>query len=62
MTNRKLKVSRRRFIKGAIKGAIASSIVVKGFPDIVPASVFGANAPGNRINVGAIGVMHFAWT
>jgi predicted dehydrogenase len=26
-----------------------------GFPSIVPASVFGATAPGNRINVGAIG-------
>jgi predicted dehydrogenase len=27
-----------------------------GFPTIVPASVFGATAPSNRINVGAIGV------
>jgi predicted dehydrogenase len=27
-----------------------------GFPAIVPASVFGENAPSNRINIGAIGV------
>jgi hypothetical protein len=26
------------------------------FPAIVPASVFGQNAPSNRINVGAIGI------
>ena len=48
-------VSRRRFIKTAVKGAIASSVALKGFPDIVPASVFGEHAPSNRINVGAIG-------
>ena len=30
--------------------------VVAGFPAIVPFSVFGANSPSNRINVGAIGV------
>lgn len=33
----------------AVAGAAA------GFPAIVPASVFGQNAPSNRINVGAIG-------
>ena len=48
-------VSRRGFIKTAVKGAIASSVALKGFPDIVPASVFGEHAPSNRINVGAIG-------
>ena len=39
--------SRRSFIKAAL-GA--------GFPAIVPSSVFGQNAPSNRINIGAIGV------
>src|SRR5947208_16738312 len=45
------KPSRREFLK---KGAGAA--VVAGFPAIVPSSVFGQNSPGNRINVGAIGV------
>ncbi|GAB3921484.1 Gfo/Idh/MocA family oxidoreductase [Larkinella terrae] len=38
------------------KGALATTALVSGFPSIVPASVFGKNAPSNRINVGAIGV------
>ena len=42
--------SRREFVKSAGKVALAA-----GFPAIVPASVFGASAPSNRINVGAIG-------
>ncbi|MFA6113704.1 MAG: Gfo/Idh/MocA family oxidoreductase [Sphingomonas sp.] len=41
--------SRRDLIK---TGAIAAV----GFPSIVPASVFGQNAPSKRINIGAIGV------
>lgn len=41
-------LSRRRFL-GATTAAIAA-------PTIVPSSVFGANAPSNRITVGAIGV------
>ena len=48
-------VSRRGFIKTAAKGVIATSVALRGFPDIVPASVFGEHAPSNRINVGAIG-------
>lgn len=43
--------SRRSFIKATL-GAAA----VTGFPAIVPSSVFGQNAPSNRINIGAIGV------
>src|ERR1700712_1498005 len=39
--------SRRSFLQA---GAAA------GFPAIVPFSVFGKNAPSNRINIGAIGV------
>ena len=48
------KMGRRRFLATAGKGVVASSVVA-GFPAIVPASVFGAASPGNRINVGAIG-------
>jgi predicted dehydrogenase len=43
--------TRRDFLKVSIGAAAAI-----GFPTIVPASVFGQNAPSNRINVGAIGV------
>ncbi|MGH9370864.1 MAG: Gfo/Idh/MocA family protein [Vicinamibacterales bacterium] len=46
--------SRRGFMKVAGKGLVATSVAA-GFPAIVPASVFGANSPGDRINVGAIG-------
>jgi predicted dehydrogenase len=35
-------------------GAVLAASPV-GFPTIVPASVFGPNAPSNRINIGAIG-------
>jgi hypothetical protein len=38
--------SRRNFLNSA---------VLAGFPAIVPSSVLGKTAPGNRINVGAIG-------
>ena len=42
-------ISRRTLIKSSAAAAI-------GFPAIVPSSVFGATAPGNRITIGAIGV------
>ena len=48
---RKSDSSRRAFLKMSAGTAAAA-----GFPAIVPASVFGRNAPSNRINVGAIGV------
>ena len=51
---RRSQASRREFIATAGKSIVASSIVA-GFPAIVPASVFGAASPSNRINVGAIG-------
>ena len=47
--------NRREFMKEAGKGLAASSILAAGFPTIVPASVLGPNAPGNRINIGAKG-------
>ena len=43
--------SRRRFLKTSV-----GAVVAAGFPAIVPSSVFGASAPSNRINIGAIGV------
>jgi predicted dehydrogenase len=58
--NQTNQLSRRGFIKSAVKGGIASSIVLRGFPSIVPASVFGSLAPSNRINVGSIGTGRIA--
>ena len=46
--------SRRDFLAAAGKSMVATSVVA-GFPSIVPSSVFGAAAPSNRINIGAIG-------
>src|SRR3954454_13818096 len=48
------RTSRRQFLKAAGQG-VAVSAVAAGFPAIVPASVLGALAPSNRINIGAIG-------
>lgn len=47
---KKSKQSRRAFLSNSLK---ASAIMA--FPSIVPNSVFGKNAPSNRINVAAIG-------
>jgi hypothetical protein len=47
-------LSRRDFLGNTIKTAIGTSIAMS-FPSIVPSSVFGRNAPSNRINIGAIG-------
>ena len=47
---KKNKQSRREFLSNSIK---ASALLA--LPSIVPASVFGKNAPSNRINVAAIG-------
>ncbi|WP_428667171.1 Gfo/Idh/MocA family protein [Runella sp.] len=46
-------VSRRKFLALTAKGAVASTVI--GVPTIVPASVFGKNAPSNKINIGQIG-------
>jgi predicted dehydrogenase len=46
--------SRRSFLTTAASG-LGASMVVAGFPSIVPASVLGAASPSHRINVGAIG-------
>ena len=51
--------TRRSFLSAAGKAAAAVSVAT-GFPAIVPSSVLGATSPGNRINVGAIGVGRIA--
>jgi predicted dehydrogenase len=43
-------ISRRSILKTGAAAAVA------GFPAIVPSTVFGQNAPSNRVNIGAIGV------
>jgi predicted dehydrogenase len=48
------RLTRRQALSLAAKGGGAAAVAA-GFPSIVPPSVFGANAPSNRINVGAIG-------
>ncbi|GAA4801862.1 Gfo/Idh/MocA family oxidoreductase [Olivibacter ginsenosidimutans] len=47
-------LTRRKFIKQSVKGS-AVLFTAATFPTIVPASVFGKNAPSNRIHVGQIG-------
>lgn len=44
-------MKRRKFINNSLMTTAA----VVGFPTIVPASVFGKNAPSNKINIGQIG-------
>lgn len=44
-------MKRRKFINRTALGATA----MVGFPTIVPANVFGKNAPSNKINIGQIG-------
>jgi predicted dehydrogenase len=50
----KKQTTRRKFLTDSAKAAIGTGIAFS-FPSIVPASVFGRNAPSNRINVAAIG-------
>lgn len=44
-------MKRRTFINKSLVGAVG----IAGFPTIVPSSVFGKNAPSNKINVAQIG-------
>jgi myo-inositol 2-dehydrogenase/D-chiro-inositol 1-dehydrogenase len=46
-------MNRRHFLKNSAVAASAISTV--GIPTIVPATVFGKNAPSNRIPIGLIG-------
>ena len=47
-------IRRRKFISDTVKTSVATALAVN-FPMIVPASVFGKNAPSNLINVASIG-------
>lgn len=49
---KKTQQSRRNFLKTSAVAAVGTFAI----PTIVPSSVFGAHAPSNRINIGAIGV------
>jgi predicted dehydrogenase len=53
-------ITRRSFLSSSAKATAASAIAVSGFPTIVPSSVFGQNAPSNKINIGQIGVGRIA--
>lgn len=54
MKKEKKGVGRREFLGNSIKATLGTALAVN-FPTIVPASVFGKNAPSNMINVGSIG-------
>ena len=62
MEKSKTIISRRKFIDTSVKATLASSFAIGGFPTIVPAGIFGKNAPGNRINIGQIGFGRIAMT
>jgi len=49
--NNHLRLSRRQFLQTALAGAAGASLV----PTIIPASVLGADAPSNKIQIGQIG-------
>ena len=53
--------SRRKFLKDTLK-LTAGTITLSSFPTIVPFSVFGKNAPSNKINIGQIGCGRIART
>src|SRR5690606_4789680 len=54
--------SRRDFMRTTAKSAVVGSVALSGFPSIVPSSVFGKNAPSNKINIGQIGCGRIAVT
>ncbi|MFN2439859.1 MAG: Gfo/Idh/MocA family protein, partial [Chitinophagaceae bacterium] len=69
MSEIKSSKSRRKFLKtsftgtaGALVIANIPEIVRAGFPTIVPSSVFGKNAPSNKINIAQIGCGRIART
>ena len=49
--NKKYILSRRDFLRSAVATGAAVA-----FPTIVPSTVFGATAPGNRITMGMVGM------
>src|SRR5687768_11140510 len=61
MTETKKLTSRRTFLQNTVK-LTAGTVALTNFPTIVPASVIGKNAPGNKINIGQIGMGRIART
>ena len=53
--------NRRKFLKDTLK-LTAGTVALNSFPAIVPSSVFGKNAPSNKINIGQIGCGRIART
>ncbi len=51
-----LQDSRRLSRRGFLKGSVMAAGAALAWPTIVPSSVFAADAPSNRITIGAIGV------
>ncbi len=62
MKNKTNTLSRRKFIGTSVKATLLSSVAFSGFPTIVPSSVFGKNAPSEKINIGQIGFGRIAMT
>ena len=50
-------MKRRDFVNKTLLG---SAVTAFGFPSIVPSTVFGKNAPSNKINIGQIGAGRIA--
>ncbi|MGZ5191667.1 MAG: Gfo/Idh/MocA family protein [Flavisolibacter sp.] len=69
MKESRISQSRRKFLKTTVTGAAGTmalssipSVIKAAFPTIVPSSVFGKNAPSNKINVAQIGCGRIART
>jgi predicted dehydrogenase len=62
MEKLKNSISRRKFLHTSVKATLISSYAISGIPTIVPAGIFGKNAPSNKINIGQIGFGRIAMT
>lgn len=60
--NPRSSISRRNFLASSAKATAASAIAMSSFPTIVPSTVFGKNAPSNKIQIGQIGIGRIART
>jgi myo-inositol 2-dehydrogenase / D-chiro-inositol 1-dehydrogenase len=56
------RITRRKFIDTSVKASLLSTVALSGFPTIVPSTVFGKNAPSEKINIGQIGFGRIAMT
>ena len=69
MKESRISQNRRKFLKTTLSGAAGTvalssipSVIKATFPTIVPSSVFGKNAPSNKINIAQIGCGRIART